>query len=190
MGAVGRGASRLWCSPCRWRKFRLTCGQERGRDGSWTSKYGRRCGWSGGSPRRCAAAVTMRRRLCPAPEISLARPRLSVTFAGMEGILPPMTQHGSGYERASVRQFTIFLENRVGKMVFLLRKFEEVGLRINAFSVEESTDISLLRLIASDPDLARHCLRENVFSFSETDILAVEIPRTTSMPLISVAQAL
>lgn len=108
----------------------------------------------------------------------------------MEGILPPLTQYGSGYERASVRQFTIFLENRVGKMAFLLGKFEEVGLRINAFSVEESTDISLLRLIASDPDQARACLREHDFSFSETDVLAVEIPRTNSLPLIKVAQAL
>ena len=107
----------------------------------------------------------------------------------MEGILPPLTQHGSGFERASVRQFTIFLENRVGKMAFLLGKFEEVGLRINAFSVEESTDISLLRLVASDPDQARMCLREHDFSFSETDVLAVELPRA-NVPLIKVAQAL
>lgn len=108
----------------------------------------------------------------------------------MEGVLPPMTQHGAGYEPASVRQFTVFLENRVGRLAFLLRKFEERGLRINAFSVEESTDISLLRLIPSDPDMARDCLRENDFSFSETGVLAVEIPRTTNLPLINVAQAL
>ena len=108
----------------------------------------------------------------------------------MEGILPPLTEHGSGFEKASVRQFTIFLENRVGKMAFLLSRFEEHGLRINAFSVEESTDISLMRLIASDPEQARQCLRANDFSFSETDVLAVEIPRDTSVPLIHVARAL
>lgn len=108
----------------------------------------------------------------------------------MEGVLPPLTQFGAGYEPASVRQFTVFLENRVGKMAFLLRKFEEAGLRINAFSVEESTDISLLRLIASDPEAARACLRANGFSFSETGVLAVEIARSSNMPLINVAQAL
>lgn len=107
----------------------------------------------------------------------------------MEGILPPLTEHGSGYEKASVRQFTIFLENRVGKMAFLLSRFEEHELRINAFSVEESTDISLMRMIASDPDAARNCLRTHGFSFSETDVLAVEVP-DTSVPLIHVAQAL
>ena len=108
----------------------------------------------------------------------------------MEGTLPPQTQHGSGFEKASVRQFTIFLENRVGKMAFLLRKFEQAGVRINAFSVEEASDISLLRLICSDPDATRRCLREHDFSFSETDVLAVEIPPTTALPLIHVAQAL
>ena len=108
----------------------------------------------------------------------------------MEGVLPPKTQHGSGYEQASVRQFTVFLENRVGKMALLLRKFEEAGLRVNAFSIEESTDISLMRLIACDPEAARDCLRENQFSFSETNVLAVEIPQTTRVPMIHVAQAL
>ena len=108
----------------------------------------------------------------------------------MEGVLPPKTQHGSGYEQASVRQFTVFLENRVGKMALLLRKFEEAGLRVNAFSIEESTDISLMRLIACDPEAARDCLRENQFSFSETNVLAVEIPQKTRVPMIHVAQAL
>ena len=108
----------------------------------------------------------------------------------MEGILPPQTQHGAGYEPASVRQFTVFLENRVGKMVFLLNKFEEAGLRVNAFSIEESTDISLLRLIACDPEAARQCLRDNQFSFSETGVLAVEVPQKTRVPMIHVAQAL
>ena len=108
----------------------------------------------------------------------------------MEAVLPPKTEHGGGYEPASVRQFTVFLENRVGKMAFLLDKFEDAGLRINAFSVEESTDISLMRLIACDPEAARDCLRDNHFSFSETRVLAVEIPTTTRVPMIHVARAL
>ncbi len=108
----------------------------------------------------------------------------------MQTVVPPKTEHGSGYEPASVRQFTVFLENRVGKMALLLNKFESAGLRINAFSVEESTDISLMRLIASDPEDARTCLRDNHFSFSETAVLAVEVPTTTRVPMIHIAQAL
>ncbi len=108
----------------------------------------------------------------------------------MQGVLPPKTQSGAGYEASSVRQFTVFLENRVGKMALLLNHLEEAGLRVNAFSVEESTDISLMRIIACDPEAARDCLRANHFSFSETSVLAVEIPQRTRVPMIHVAQAL
>jgi hypothetical protein len=108
----------------------------------------------------------------------------------MQAVLPPKTEHGGGFESASVRQFTVFLENRVGKMARLLNLFEEAGLRINAFSIEESTDIALMRLIACDPEAARDVMRSNGFSFSETNVLAVEIPQTTRVPMIHVAQAL
>ena len=108
----------------------------------------------------------------------------------MEGVLPPKTQAGAGYEASSVRQFTVFLENRVGKMALLLNHLEEAGLRVNAFSVEESTDISLMRIIACDPEATQRCLRKNQFSFSETNVLAVEIPQKTRVPMIHVAQAL
>jgi hypothetical protein len=116
--------------------------------------------------------------------------KVSLNSRTMQSTLPPKTQHGSGYEQSSVRQFTVFLENRVGKMALLLNKFEEAGLRICAFSIDESTDISLMRLIASDPEDARQCLRDNDFSFSETRVLAVEIPEATRVPMINVAQAL
>ena len=68
----------------------------------------------------------------------------------------PPVAHGSGYERTGVRQFTIFLENRVGRLTTLLRALEESDQCINAISVEESADTALVRLICSDPDDAPH----------------------------------
>ena len=46
-------------------------------------------------------------------------------LARMEEILPPQTQEGAGFERTTIRQFTIFLENRVGRLTHLVRAFEE-----------------------------------------------------------------
>ena len=43
----------------------------------------------------------------------------------MEEVLPPETQNGSGYEMTRVRQFTIFLENRVGRLQGLLQGIED-----------------------------------------------------------------
>ncbi len=108
----------------------------------------------------------------------------------MEEILPPQTESGSGFELTRVRQFTIFLENRVGRLGMLLRVLEEKVSKIVALSIEESADSALVRLICSEPDIGADVLRAAGFGFSETEILAVELPRRTRQPLIAICSAL
>lgn len=108
----------------------------------------------------------------------------------MEEILPPQTEDGAGFERTRVPQFTIFLENRVGRLNALVRLLEEhVGV-INALSIEESADSALVRVICSNPDDGRDALRGAGFSFSETDVLAVELPKSSRQPIMSICSAL
>jgi hypothetical protein len=108
----------------------------------------------------------------------------------MEEVLPPQTQSGAGFELTRVRQFTVFLENRVGRLQGLMRAFEESAGRICALSIEESADSALVRIICSDPDLGRDALRKGGFSFSESELLAVEMPRRTRQPLVAICTAL
>ena len=108
----------------------------------------------------------------------------------MEEVLPPQTEEGAGFERTRVTQFTIFLENRVGRLSPLVRLLEQYVGTINALSIEESADSALVRVICSNPDGARSSLKEHGFGFSETDILAVELPKDNSKPLSSVCTAL
>ena len=109
----------------------------------------------------------------------------------MEEVLPPQTQHGAGFSLTRVRQFTVFLENRVGKLQSLMRALEE-GDRVVAISIENSADSALVRIICSDPDTSRETLRHAGFSFSESEVLAVELPTSlkSNHPLISVCSAL
>lgn len=107
----------------------------------------------------------------------------------MEEILPPQTQHGAGFELTRVRQFTVFLENRVGRLQMLVRALEETSGRIVALSIEESADCALVRLICSRPDDSRLALQEAGFSFSESEVLAVELPRV-KQPLIAICTAM
>ena len=107
----------------------------------------------------------------------------------MEETLPPQTQHGAGFELTRVRQFTVFLENRVGRLQMLMRTLEE-GNCVAAISIEESADAALVRLICSEPDLSRAALRRSSFSFSESEVLAVELPSGGKQPLIAVCSAL
>jgi hypothetical protein len=107
-----------------------------------------------------------------------------------EVALPPQTRAGSGFEPARVRQFTIFLENRVGRLQKLVGAFEEASGRIVALSIEESAEAALVRIICSDPDLGREVLAANGFAFGESDLLAVELPPRTSQPMIRICTAL
>jgi hypothetical protein len=108
----------------------------------------------------------------------------------MEELLPPQTENGSGFEPTRIRQFTIFLQNKGGRLQQLVRAFEEQAAKIVALSIEESGDAALVRIICSDPDLGKSVLEQNGFPFGETDLLAVELPKRTKQPLIAICAAL
>ena len=108
----------------------------------------------------------------------------------MEEVLPPQTQSGAGFELTRIRQFTVFLENRVGRLQGLLRAFEESAGKICGLSIEESADSALVRIICSEPELGRQALQQANFSFSESELLAVELPKRTKQPLMSICVAL
>jgi hypothetical protein len=108
----------------------------------------------------------------------------------MEEVLPPQTQEGAGFEPTRVRQFTIFLDNRVGRLGSLVRTLDEGESKIVALSIEESADTALVRLICSAPDYSRQALQDAGFSFGESELLAVELPRRTKQPLLAICSAL
>lgn len=108
----------------------------------------------------------------------------------MEEVVPPAVEHGAGFERTRVAQFTIFLENRVGRLSSLVRTLEESVDKINALSIEESADAALVRVICSEPPEARRALRENGFSFIETDVLVVELPVNRRHPMLTLCSAI
>jgi hypothetical protein len=74
-----------------------------------------------------------------------------------------------------VKQFSVFVENRVGRLHDLagLLKFNNV--HIIAITVLDSTDSAIVRLIVDDPDKARELMVNNDYPYTECDVLAVEI---------------
>jgi hypothetical protein len=108
----------------------------------------------------------------------------------MEETLPPQTEEGAGYERTRVPQFTIFLENRVGRLNALVRLLEENVGEVCALSIEESADSALVRVICSHPDDTREALRAANISFSDSEVLVVQLPKRSSHPLMAICTAL
>ncbi len=92
----------------------------------------------------------------------------------MSQIVPQETARG--YSPPVVRQFGVFLENRVGKLFELVRIFDEApDVHLCAFSVVEASDHAVVRIIPNNADAARAVLREHGLPFSEFDLLIVEL---------------
>ena len=88
--------------------------------------------------------------------------------------LPPET--GLGYTPPVVRQLSVFLENKVGRLHDMLEVFQrEPGLELCALSVLEASEHSVVRLIPTNAKLASDLLKEDGWAFTATDLLVVRL---------------
>lgn len=98
----------------------------------------------------------------------------------MSSVIPIPTEQG--YSPPSVRQFAVFLDNKVGKLLELLKLFEDDSMvNVAALSVMDSSDHAVVRMIFSNADAARHQLRKNNYTFSELDLIVVQIGHDQSL---------
>jgi len=105
-----------------------------------------------------------------------------------EGITSnPLTMRGRDYP--AIRQFTVFLENRVGQLLDLVRRFEGSRVRIVAISIHDSTECSFVRFLLSHPEQGREILERAGLALIESDLIAVELP-DGNQPLLKVCTAL
>ena len=74
-----------------------------------------------------------------------------------------------------VKQFSVFAENRVGRLHDLTTLFRAHNVHIIALTVLDTTDSAIVRVIVDDPDGARELMVNNDFPYTESDVLAVEI---------------
>ncbi len=94
-----------------------------------------------------------------------------------------------GRDWPSVRQFSVFLENRVGVLLDLVRKFEASNNRIVAMTVVENADCAVIRLILRNPERAKEIFELSKLPVIESDLLVVQLPEV-SQPLSVICQTL
>ncbi len=75
-----------------------------------------------------------------------------------------------------VRQVSVFLENKSGRLYEACKCLADAQVNIRALSIAETADYGVLRLIVNDPDKAMQVMSENQFTVSETEVIAVEVP--------------
>ena len=75
-----------------------------------------------------------------------------------------------------VRQISVFLENKFGRLSEATEAIGESGVNIRALSVADTSDFGILRCIVSDTDKALKLLKEKGFTASATPVIAAEVP--------------
>ena len=74
-----------------------------------------------------------------------------------------------------VKQISIFLENKPGRVAEATGILKDANINIRALSVADTTDYGILRLIVDDYETAYSVLKQNKYSTSITEVIAVEI---------------
>ena len=76
----------------------------------------------------------------------------------------------------TIKQLTIFLENRTGRINEVAKIVGAAGINMKAFSMAETADFGLLRLIVSDVEHAVRVLHDASFAVKLTDVVCINVP--------------
>lgn len=77
-----------------------------------------------------------------------------------------------------IKQLSIFLNNKIGRFADVIRILASENINLQAFTVSESSDFGILRLIVDDANRATSVLRDASFAVSQTDVVLIETPDT------------
>lgn len=74
------------------------------------------------------------------------------------------------------RQVSVFLENKTGRLNEVTQILGEAGINISAFSIADTSDFGVLRMICPEPEKAVEVLRASYFSVQTTQVVLVRSP--------------
>ena len=76
----------------------------------------------------------------------------------------------------SIKQLSIFLENKTGRINEVTKILGKNGINMHAFSMAETTDFGILRLIVTEVEKAVEVLRNANFAVMLTDVVCISCP--------------
>jgi hypothetical protein len=86
--------------------------------------------------------------------------------------LPQVTEKTGG---PTVKQFSIFLQNKVGALLEVVKLLNEHSVHVLALNAQDSTDSAIVRIVASDPDEVENLFDLHEIAYSISEILVVEM---------------
>jgi len=86
---------------------------------------------------------------------------------------------------SEVKQLSVMLQNRVGALSSLLKLLQAEAVEVVGFSIQDSRDATIVRLIVSDPDAAGHLFMERGIPYTACNMVVVGL-RDSSKGLLKV----
>lgn len=75
-----------------------------------------------------------------------------------------------------VRQLSVFIANEAGRVSEVMGILGDGGVNIRGFSVSDTADYGILRVVVDKPDEAHALLKEHGFTVRETEVICIELP--------------
>jgi hypothetical protein len=78
-------------------------------------------------------------------------------------------------EGPAVKQFSVFLQNKVGALLDIVKMLNEHEVDVLAVSVQDSADAAIVRMVVSDPDRVNELFSSKEIPRSVCDLVVVEL---------------
>ncbi|MFW6022069.1 MAG: ACT domain-containing protein [Halanaerobiaceae bacterium] len=75
-----------------------------------------------------------------------------------------------------IKQLSVFLENKSGRITELTEILGEAGINLSALSIAETSEFGIIRMVVSEPENALKILKDNKFSVNLTDVMCLSTP--------------
>ena len=75
----------------------------------------------------------------------------------------------------AVRQISVFLENKIGRLAEITQILGNKEINIRALAIADTTEFGILRMIVDRPQKAYEALEERGFTVSQTEVVVVEV---------------
>lgn len=79
------------------------------------------------------------------------------------------------FDGPRVNQFSIFLPNKVGALLDVVKLMSEHHVHVVAINVQDSADTAIVRIVVTDPESVQRTFREHDIPFSICELCVVEL---------------
>ncbi len=76
----------------------------------------------------------------------------------------------------NVQQLSVFIENKAGRVSEITDVLGTAGINIRGFSVSDTADYGIVRLIVDDPDKGRSVLQDAGFTVKKSEVICLNLP--------------